>query len=498
MKKRIVRITGCIITACLAALMLLYLTNLMELKDSRNRYRDFFAQHENFDVLFFGSSHVINAVFPMELWKDYGIVSYNCGGHANPVPTSYWVMENALEYTDPKVVVIDCFGIMSYRKSSDVFSFLHHSFDAFPLSITKIKAILDLMDDPALEEEIAAGETRESPEARTIIGLLWNYSVYHSRWNELEEEDFDPAILYEKGAESRIAVNRAKFERIEPEEKMDQIDTTGILYLKKMIEDCRQRGIQVLLTYLPFPANEDRQREADYVYDLAEEYGVNYINFLDLDLINFQTDLYDESSHVNPSGARKITDYLGRYLVDNYDVPDSRDNTDYSFWNEDYEEYIQMKNDNLVSRKGIVEYLMLLSGDDVDITMDVRNKEIFKNEWIVNLLGNIGIDTSELDERTDFIIFDSRTGTAEVLKDFRHNGDRLKTEAGLIKYAYSKKNNSYSLTVDDKKRITGKADDKAGLGINVERDGNTVDSVRFIYSIDPETKNVNMSDVIRE
>lgn len=49
------------------------------------------------------------------------------------------------------------------------------------------------MDDPVLEQDIADGKARTSAEPRTKIGLLWDYSVYHSRWNEINQNDFEPA-----------------------------------------------------------------------------------------------------------------------------------------------------------------------------------------------------------------------------------------------------------------------------------------------------------------
>lgn len=46
-----------------------------------------------------------------------------------------------------------------------------------------------------------------------------------------------------------------------------------------MIEDCQDRGIEVVLTYLPFSAAPVQQMTANYIYDIAEEYNVGYINF---------------------------------------------------------------------------------------------------------------------------------------------------------------------------------------------------------------------------
>ena len=50
-------------------------------------YYDFYQQEQDFDVLFLGTSHVLNAVYPMELWRDYGIVSYNMANHSENICT---------------------------------------------------------------------------------------------------------------------------------------------------------------------------------------------------------------------------------------------------------------------------------------------------------------------------------------------------------------------------------------------------------------------------
>ena len=173
MKKRTKQIIGTFMTLLLTVLLLSVLTSVTERKASREKYRDFFTQKEDFDVLFLGTSHVINAIYPMELWKDYGIVSYNFGGHGSQIATTYWTLKNALDYTNPKLVVMDCLSLSSAKKGNDVFSFFHQAFDSFPLTYNKLSAIWDLLDDPGLDETIVNGTARESDEPRTKIGLLW-------------------------------------------------------------------------------------------------------------------------------------------------------------------------------------------------------------------------------------------------------------------------------------------------------------------------------------
>ena len=404
-------------------------------------------------------------MFPMRLWNEYGIVSYNFGGHDNRMPTTYWVMKNALEYTDPKVVVIDCAELSSEYKCSEAFSCVHLSLDAFPLNVTKVRAVWDLLDDPIYEEAIANGTASQSDEPRTKIGLLWDYSVYHSRWPEIGRSDFVPDITYEKGAESRIAVTRGQMEKIPSDQKMES-GTTGDRYLRKMIEECQDRGIEVLLTYLPFLAVEHLQMEANHVYDLAEEYGVNYINFLDMDIVNFQTDLYDKS-HVNPSGARKITDYLGEYLISNYEIADQRQNEEYSFWYEDYNEYLALENRNITTCEDIEAYLMLLAEDNVDITID------------------------------DFIIIRNGGEEAVVINDLREHGKAAVTKLGEAQIFYDVDGGShdgetgyFGLYLDGEELLQGNMNDGTSMLVNVKRNSVEVDTAKFVCVVDSESTGV--------
>lgn len=498
--KKAVRILGCFFTVCLTIGLLVPLTNLTERKSSDSKYADFFRDRD-YDVLFMGSSHVINGVFPMELWNEYGITSYNFGGHSNYLPTTYWVMENALDYVTPEVIVIDCLMLSSDLKGTGTFSYLHQSLDAFPLSLKKIKAVWDLLDDPAFEKKESAGNTGKREEPRTRIGLLWDFSVYHSRWNELTKDDFMPSSNKEKGAESRIAVVPAELKKIDPD-IVTEPDHVGETYLCKMIESCQKRGINVVLMYLPFPASEIQQADANAVYDIAEDFGVPYINFLDLEgIIDYQTDLSDENSHVNPSGARKITSYLGQFLAEQYNLRDKRNEPDYSYWNTDYKKYEALKKKNLVKQEDMVKYLMLLSGDNTDTVFYVQNKDIFHNKLIMDLLRNTGINTDELNGNTDFILVNNQKKEAVVLDNFTEEGSTEKTIFGDVAVSRIKNEeegtDSLVLAVNNQERIRIEENSNPGMQINVYRHGDLVDSVYFVYTVNPSTTKIKTLSVAR-
>lgn len=414
MKKRLLRCLGILVTLTITICILLFLTALLEKKTSRQKYDDFFSQEADFDVLFMGTSHVMNAELPMELWHDFGIVSYNFGTHASQMPTTYWLTENVLDYTTPKVVVIDCFELSNNTKTHENFSYIHQAFDAFPISINKIRMANDLLDDDVMEDYLDEHPESLRGEERTKIGLLWNFSVYHSRWNELSVVDFKVNPSCEKGAESRLAVasNPVPYEPIEKTSyKMEK--SVGSDYLCKLIEDLQSRGIKVILTYLPFPAAENKQKEANYVYDIADKYSVEYINFLDMNIVDFRTDMYDEVQHLNTSGARKVTKYMGQLLSEKYGVPDRRGDDVYLFWNEDYDRYCEYKNEKFSEIDDLYTYLMYAFNDDITIVMHIANRNFLKNDTICSLLYNLHIDANNISDDGEWIVISDRGKSVE-------------------------------------------------------------------------------------
>ena len=116
MKKSILRIAAALFTIFLTLAALGMAKRVLGRKDSEFKYKPFFRTNTEYDVLFFGTSHVIDGIFPMQLWHDYGITSYNFGEHGTPIPTSYWIMRNAVRYHKPKIAALDINSIVEDKK----------------------------------------------------------------------------------------------------------------------------------------------------------------------------------------------------------------------------------------------------------------------------------------------------------------------------------------------------------------------------------------------
>lgn len=452
--KRILRITASLLCTCAITLILLgAVSNVVSRKDSANKNADFFAQKEAFDVLFFGSSHMLNAVFPMELWEEHGIVSYNFAGHGSRIPTNYWIMRNALEYTKPSVVVIDCYYLSADIKHDDIKEFVHMSLDAFPLNTTKYKAVNDLFE---------SGTEK--------LSFLWPFSTYHNRWKDLTESDFRLEGSTEKGGSVRIGYSHFDKPETIPESEKFIGESQGVVYLRKMIEHCKQQEIDVVLTYMPFVAAEWAQREANRVHEIANEYGLEYLDYETLsEQIDYALDFAD-AGHLNYAGGAKITNYIGQILTERYNVTDRRTDTAYNTWHEDALEYKTFKKELLNDQKSAMMFMPLLSDQSLSsaVLYNVRSN----NTGIKAMLYGLGISSQTLQgERSFLAFFDHKEQICTVLLD----GESYETPYGTLELL-TDDTGACVVLLDDKELFAMSGEDDVSMWVNVWED-TTEDSV---------------------
>lgn len=297
----------------------------------------------SYDVIFAGSSHMNNAVYPMDLWKEYGFTSFNNAQSGEILPVSYYTCKEAIEKYHPKVLVLDVYLLYHARRDGNI-SWMHQSIDR--LSPTnKIPAILDLVPQENLEE------------------FLFPITLYHSRWKELSQVDFIGENSVYRGCAQNFDIAEdivgLTFEST-PENVKIQPPQVPVEYLNKIIDLCDQTNTELLLVALPYfissklDATHDLSNDMAYfnwLSDFAQENDIPYINYFYLvDEIGFDwwKCLYNYS-HMNYWGGSIITEHIGKYLNAQYDLPDRREDPDYQHWNKDLETY-QKKIDESLSK----------------------------------------------------------------------------------------------------------------------------------------------------
>ena len=403
MKKTMKSVLSCAVFLTVLVLLIAGASRILEYKGGREKIAPFIERADQIDVLFFGDSHAFGAIYPMELWEDYGIAAYNMANYNLTIPTSYWVMRQALNYCSPKVVVLDVDQIWEHEKLCASSGDVHTGLDGFPLSPLKVEAVFDLMDNPQLMDSNGKYYTDMRLE------FLFPFIRYHSRWSDLTIQDLYPDYNKELGGERYIDI-------VEPDEYEITASTTdeqgyGFVYLRRFIEYCQSQGIEVMLTNYPYPCRNynEEQLYTNTVEYTAEEYGVEYIDFVYLDqIVDYSTDCYDPASHLNPSGAWKVTDFIGQRLAEDYGLADHRGEAAYATWHDDYAAYRESKLKSIREAADPYTFLMLLADPSFSsILMLPEDSAAYMDDRAMQLLQNAGRRHLMMEDTYDAVWSDS-------------------------------------------------------------------------------------------
>ncbi len=446
-----------ILGTCLFAAVL-----VLRRKESSYKYADFFdkAKEEQIDVLFMGSSHVINGINPVVLYDEYGYTSYNMGGHGSVMQATYWELIEALDYCCPKWVFVDAYmlekdyqylDVMEENADADALNTsieqLHLNMDVWPLNRLKIAAINDLILDKDKKNQ-----------------FLFDFIVYHDRWKELGADDY--AVLSGKesrnalyGAEMRYDVELSPIISSDPEpgQGLDS-HTVGQEYLMKIIDECQRRGIGVAVTYLPFCATYEDKKAANSAGMIAERYGVPFINMLDAGIIDIRSDLND-TGHLNVSGAYRVTECLGEWLYEYAELTDHRGDPAYSDWDEHVRNFYAEARNRIDGEEDLYRELGLLSLNNVGYVVYFnQGSEVFSDDGIRYMISRMaGTDAIYTTQGPYIFIYD--TGSGAKYEAFGQGSlDGVPTALGTIVYQpveerfrflYTLENQEYNYLYDD-------------------------------------------------
>ncbi len=389
------RVVSVIAVVAITLFMISKISFVLENKTSYKNYASFFSDEESYDVVFVGSSHVRYGFYPMELWRQYGITSYNLAGDASTLPVDYWILKQALHYHVPQVVVLDVYdcapNAIVYR-----WEHVHDSTGAFPISLDKIRMVRDLGRNPEWVDGMGDPTSVK-------WDMIFKIAEYHERWSKLGPTDFDTSQMIKEQSEIRKGAKPltdiAKREpKVYPEVIDAKYDDTSKEYLEKIIELCNEYGCQVLLVNTGYDCNDAAKLFADSVPMIAEKYGLEYYDFTQMELIDFDCDLQTtgDNTHVNASGGIKFSRFIGDVLVNDYHMQDHREDASCAKWHDDYSRYVSYIEDTLRSIGSFDEYIELLYGSDYDITIDIYDDSILHDGFNEPMLANLGVDVSSV------------------------------------------------------------------------------------------------------
>ncbi|MCR4744481.1 MAG: hypothetical protein K5894_04545 [Lachnospiraceae bacterium] len=345
-----------VIFLMIIAFISLGLSKIVMNKDGYKNKYEFFHSKTDFDALFIGTSRMHEGVDPIYLWENYGISSYNLASAGESIQVTYYVLAEALEHCNPKVVFVEPTKISDEKNAINCgYGFVHESLDPLPLNKNKLEAI-------SYASKFFDGG---------MLAFLSNIYAYHDRVDSLEEEDFNLPINYDKGAylmTDVVKVNPVSGNFTDEVQELQGGD--GVIYYKKILDLCKEKNIKCVL--LDIPASADYvgpgfQKRLNALIEITEKKGGESLNLAetpDLLGIDFDHD-FGDIVHLNFMGAAKVSEYLGKYMQTNYSIVDHRDDPEYAeAWEEDIEKWNEQRIRMLADKADPVSYIFGTDPED--------------------------------------------------------------------------------------------------------------------------------------
>lgn len=303
------------------------------------RMKGFYQEPKNsIDVLMIGNSDLYRGISTMKLWEEYGIASYNMGSAMQTPWTGYYTLKEAYQYQSPKLVIIETDSVFEKKDRSE--PTLRKIYDNMRWGEAKVEAIMD----PVYQNGIGKK-----------LSYVFPIMRFHSRWSELKLEDITKGYqTYEsqfKGYSmtGKVVANKNGYKYMDKKRKEKGIPQKSKEYLEKTIELCRKNNTQVLLLELPSTTSWSNQR-SQWMQEFAKQQNVP---FIDLNyptkeyMLDWSKDTEDKGNHLNIYGAEKTANYLGKYIKENYQIPDRRNDSNYTRWNESLSLYEKVKKEEI-------------------------------------------------------------------------------------------------------------------------------------------------------
>ena len=124
------------------------------------------------DVVMMGTSHIHCGVNTALLWEKYGIAAYDYSGAEQPLWMTYYYLKELYKYQDPKVVILDMYAPARFKEDYQ-YDWISENIYGMRFSFDKL-AMLTVSVEPS-----------------KIFQYFPSFSVYHSRYDDLEKNDFE-------------------------------------------------------------------------------------------------------------------------------------------------------------------------------------------------------------------------------------------------------------------------------------------------------------------
>lgn len=290
---------------------------------------------DKIDVAYVGGSAAYVYWQPPRAWNEQGITSYDFATDGLQAETIKGEIREILKTQNPKLVIIDArpFQYWDYGYTSETELGVRRVTDSMTYSMNRFLTVNDYF--------------RYKPQSSIdkisyyldIVKYHTNTSVLSSNVNwQMSNNKKKPALygyegmpFHEELSEPTTFITEGRAE----------LGSKNILI--DLMEFCSKNDLEVLFVVCPYHITMEEYKKYNTIKDIVKSYGYGFLNtndFYSEMKLDFSKDVYN-INHVNAYGAEKYTTFLAKYLVDNYNLIDHRQDKAYESWNETWNLFVQ-------------------------------------------------------------------------------------------------------------------------------------------------------------
>ena len=264
------------------------------------------------DVVCLGSSDIWSGFVPTELWEKYGYTSVVSSFSHQSVADAQSMLEQILKKQSPKLVILEIDTLYDGRVPDDVIRPNTTSLDYF----------FDFADPETFENKISR-----------------DYSIFtfHNIWKDYNKKS--RRSKYAHGYLYSDVIKKMEYQDyMAKTNELDVPNYTNTQQLRAFAKFCKEKNLPLLFLELPSISSWTYARH-NAVQNLSDELGVE---LLDLNLlydevgIDMRNCFRDGGNHLNYFAASAATDYVGKFIGENYGIESRRDDAELAeYWDND-------------------------------------------------------------------------------------------------------------------------------------------------------------------
>jgi hypothetical protein len=252
--------------------------------------RNYIALESNEEILMFGSSKMSHHYNSKIIQDSLGMTCYNCGEDGNGIIFSYGMLQLVLERYTPKMIIYD---VSPFDVAADDYTKYTNLLKPYVSAHSDLKDfVVSIL--PNEKWKMFSSFYRYNSNFISILGGLTYMPSYQGGYEPL------------KGVMTFVPkpVGEEFFKNYE------SIDATKEHCLRQFIETCLSKDIKLIFAESPYFQGASMAPSYPLVQKLCKEYGITYIDCVDLPGIVGHKEYFRDLEHMNEEASNMYTRYF--------------------------------------------------------------------------------------------------------------------------------------------------------------------------------------------